>query len=135
MLARRKKAQRFALILTVWVLTLTFPCTSILAAIIETETVLKASKCVGNARDNLHRLLARDDIQSVLTAQDIDPAEASTRLDCLSDDEILRMADRLEELPAGGNGGTWGIVGIAVVVACIILLITDLLGYTDMFDF
>jgi hypothetical protein len=132
---RRKKTQRLALILTVWVLSLTVPCTSVYAARIETGTVLKTRNQVREARDNLQRLFARDDIQSGLTAQGIDPAEARARLDCLSDDEILRMAGQLEELPPGGNGGTWGIVGIAVVVAFIILLITDLLGYTDMFDF
>jgi hypothetical protein len=109
------------------------PYPSAWAVMTGTESIVETERS-RMIRDRLNTLLAREDIQTALVSWGIDPAEASARLDSLSDDEILQWADSSVDLPAGGSGGPWGLVGIAVVVAFIILLITDLLGYTDMFN-
>ena len=47
----------------------------------------------------------------------------------LSDDEVAQLAARMDSLPAGGE-----IIG-ALVLIFIILLITDILGFTKVFPF
>jgi hypothetical protein len=109
------------------------PAESIWAAMVETQTVLE-SACAHQPRHHLSRILARDDVQAALRARGIDPAEARLRLAGLSDAEVIRLANQIEKLPAGGNGGPWGIFAIAVFVVCVIFILTDLLGVTDFFN-
>mgnify|MGYP001815087777 CR=1 FL=1 len=128
----RKLSKPSALFLSFYMLMLACPYQSAWAVMIGTESIVDAERSQ-SMRGRLTTLLAREDIQMALVSRGIDPVEARARLDNLSDDEILQLADSFVELPAGASGGAWGLVGIAVVVAFIILLITDLLGYTDMF--
>ena len=122
-----------ALFLSFYMLMFAFPFQSAKAVIIGTESIVDVER--GQMiRDRLNTLLARKDIQTALLSCGINPAEAGARLDSLSDDEILQWADSFAEYPAGGNGGAWGLFGIAVVVVFIILLITDLVGITDLFN-
>jgi cobalamin biosynthesis protein CobD/CbiB len=103
------------------------------AAIIKTETVLTQST-VNDVRENLNQFLKREDVQAIMTAQGISPVEAIARVDSLSDDEIMQIADKLDQLPAGGTS-TIGVIVIASVIVFIVLLITDILGFTDIFTF
>jgi len=68
-----------------------------------------------------------------LTAQGIDPDEAIARIESLSDHEIIAIADRIKQLPAGGDA-LGAIIGAALIVF-LVLLVTDILGYTDIFPF
>ncbi len=77
--------------------------------------------------------MLRDDVQQQLTTLGVDPEEAARRVASLSDEEIQQIAGRLEELPAG-EGGVGPIVG-AIVIIFLVLLVTDLLGLTDVFPF
>jgi hypothetical protein len=61
------------------------------------------------------------------------PEEAQKRVSCLSDEEVLKVARKIEKLPAGGDG-MGAIVGAAVFIF-VVLLITDLLGLTHVFSF
>jgi hypothetical protein len=66
-------------------------------------------------------------------AQGVDPLEAQARVASLSDAEAVRLAGQVEHLPAGGNA--IGVIVGAAVLVFIVLLITDILGYTDVFPF
>ncbi len=77
--------------------------------------------------------MLREDVQQQLTTLGVDPEEAARRVASLSDEEIQEIAGRLEELPAG-EGGVGPIVG-AIVIIFLVLLVTDLLGLTDVFPF
>ncbi len=77
--------------------------------------------------------MLREDVQQQLTTLGVDPKEAARRVASLSDEEIQGIAGRLEELPAG-EGGVGPIVG-AIVIIFLVLLVTDLLGLTDVFSF
>jgi len=66
-------------------------------------------------------------------AQGISPMEATARVDSLSDAEIMQIADKMDQLPAGGS--TFGVIIGAAVIIFIVLLITDILGFTDIFAF
>ena len=114
-------------------LMLACPCQIVLAAMINTESILDTHQ-IHKTRAVLNNFMMNDEIQAALRSQGIDPAQLRAHLDNLSDEHIMQLADSTTELPAGAGGGPWGLVGIAVVVAFVILLITDLLGYTDMFN-
>jgi hypothetical protein len=113
-------------------LLLSLPHKSAFAGMIGTETVLNATRGQ-EARDYLNRILAREDVWASLVAQGIDPLEAKARVESLSDAEVVSLADQIEELPAGGSA--LGIIVGALLIVFIVLLITDILGYTDIFPF
>ena len=113
-------------------LLLSLPHKSAFAGMIGTETVLDATRGQ-EARDYLNRTLAREDVRASLIAQGIDPLEAKARVESLSDAEAVSLADQIEELPAGGSA--LGILVGALLIVFIVLLITDILGYTDVFPF
>ena len=113
-------------------LLLSLPQKAAFAGMIGTEIVLDATRGQ-EARDYLNRILAREDVQASLVAQGIDPLEAKARVDSLSDAEVVSLADQIEELPAGGS--TLGIIVGTLLIVFIVLLITDILGYTDVFPF
>ncbi|RAH37332.1 PA2779 family protein [Halomonas sp. SL1] len=80
-------------------------------------------------RDKIRRVLAREDVQQQLLLQGVSPAEVDNRVAALSDAEAREMADRLDQMPAGA-----GVVG-ALFAVFIILLVTDILGLTDVYPF
>ena len=75
----------------------------------------------------------REDVRRELEALGIEPGEAAARIGSLSDAEVARISGELDQLPAGQSAaGT--IVGVFVLVL-IILLITDILGLTNVYPF
>lgn len=121
------------LFLAVFMFLISGPCQSAMAAMIGTESVVDSDRAQ-NAREYLKSLLAREDVRDALVSQGIDPAEAGKRLDSLTDEEATRVADQLQELPAGG-AGFFALLLILVFVLFLILLVTDITGYTDIFPF
>ena len=102
------------------------------AAIIETE-IAKDSIEGKQARNYILSVFAREEVQAVLTAQGIDSQEAKRRLDSLTDAEVIRFAKEIKQLPAGG--GAFGTIVGAALIVFLVLLITDIMGYTDVFPF
>jgi hypothetical protein len=125
-------ARPVSLILAVYVFLLSGPQQAAMAALVGTETVADSAR-VMNAREAVRSLMAREDVQAALVRQGIDPAEAAARAEALSDAEAVRLADTVETLPAGGS--TVGIIVGAILIVFIVLLITDILGYTNVFPF
>ena len=120
------------LFLAVFMFLVSGPCQSAMAAMIGTESVLNPAHAQ-NAREYLKSLLAREDVKSALLSQGIDPGEAEYRLDSLTDEEATRLADQLQALPAGGSFFTTLL--IVLFILFLILLATDIAGYTDIFPF
>ncbi len=127
-------ARPVSLVLAVYVFMISGPHQAAMAALVGTETVLDGTR-VQNARELVRNLMAREEIQAALAQQGIDPQEARARAAALSDAEAVRLADRVESLPAGGDVGALGIVVGTLLIVFIILLITDILGYTSVFPF
>ena len=128
----RQKAKPVSVLMTILMLLLAVPYQSAFAAMIDTEAVIDTARGQ-EARDCLNQIMVREDVQAVLTSHGINPLEAKARLDTLSDAEIVRLYDQIEQLPAGGS--SLGTAFIAIGVIFIILFITDILGYTDVFSF
>ena len=78
-------------------------------------------------------LLDQQEVVGALADLGIDPAEAKRRVAGMTEREAMLAMEHMESIPAGGSA-VGAIVGAAVLVF-IILLITDLLGLTDVFTF
>ena len=124
-------AKPLSIFLAIWVFMISGPHQA-MAALVGTERVFDVER-VQNARELIHSLMAREDIQAALVREGIDPQEAQARAESLSDAEAVRLAGAIESLPAGGS--SLGIIVVASLLVFIILLITDIMGYTDVFPF
>ena len=127
----RVRLKPISIIVTIFMLMLSLPVHTAMAALIGTEDLVSSQKAT-EARAYINTVLAREDIQQLLMARGIDPIEAQARVRALTDQEAIRMAETIENLPAGGSIA-W-IFGLAVLVF-LVLLVTDLLGYTNIFPF
>ncbi|MCA8864422.1 MULTISPECIES: PA2779 family protein [unclassified Halomonas] len=96
--------------------------------LVSTQSVLSADRA-GADRERINEILARADVQDQLVKQGVDLDEVEARVAALSDAEAQQMAEQLEQLPAGA-----GVVG-ALFAVFIILLVTDILGLTDVYPF
>lgn len=128
----RRKLSLASSIMALVMLMIAVPFQPILAAMIPTDTV-HAGIEAAEARRDLKALLAREEVRDALASQGIDPQEALARIDGLTDAEALAAADRLEQLPAGGSAV--GVIVGALLIVFLVLLVTDILGYTDIFPF
>jgi Family of unknown function (DUF6627) len=85
------------------------------------------------AREKVVRFMDRQDVVKYLKAWGVDPAEAKARVAVMTDDEVTGLADRIDQLPAGGDAVGF-LLAVAVIVF-VVLLITDIIGVTDVFTF
>ncbi|BAV34143.1 hypothetical protein SCL_1845 [Sulfuricaulis limicola] len=98
------------------------------AGMIGTEAVVNAAQTQQN-RERVYSALNRGDVQAQLLARGVDPTQVQARLDSLTDEEMQTLATNMDQLPAGG-----GVVG-ALVLIFLVLLLTDLMGLTNIFPF
>lgn len=94
------------------------------AGIVSSEALV-----AGAQHERLAGLLERSDVRTRLQAYGVDPMEAQARVAALSDEEAARLAAQIDELPAGGD-----VLGAAVLIF-LVLLFTDVMGYTKIFPF
>ena len=128
----RKTLKPLSIILAFFVIMISGPVQSAMAAMIGTETIIEASQGQ-EARNRINERLVRDDVRQALINQGIDPREARDRIDGLSDAEAMAVADKLDQLPAG-SGALEALLIVSLIVF-LVLLLTDILGYTDIFPF
>lgn len=98
------------------------------AGIIPTEEITAAADTEAE-RDRVVTFLMRDDVRQSLEEQGVDPQAAIDRVNTMSDHEVQQIAGRIDQMPAGGD-----IVGVLFSVF-LILLVTDILGFTKIFPF
>jgi len=89
------------------------------AAMVDTAQ-LQANKVV---RDFGSITAQRDWIKEQLVAGGVDAADASLRVVALTDAQVLKIHQRIDQEPAGGN---------TLVIIFLILVITELMGVTDI---
>ena len=132
MIVMRKTFRPVSISLAVIMFLIGAPVHSVLAAMIGTEAVIGSAQGQ-KARDYISQLLARNDVQDAILARGIDPIEAKARIDSLSDDEVIKIADQIDRIPAGG--GAVEALLVIILAGFIVLVITDLTGVTDVFPF
>lgn len=102
------------------------------AATIATDAVAVASADAQIAMRRAHVLdtLNRADVAQALMQKGVDMDAARARVASLSDAEVTQLADQLDKAPAGASD----ILG-TIVFIFVLLLITDILGFTKIFPF
>jgi hypothetical protein len=98
---------------------------SVQAAMIGSEQALMAS--TGDRERVLH-FLDRGDVVTKLESMGVSPADARARVATMSDSEAAFVASNIEAAPAGG------IIEVILFVF-LVLLLTDILGFTKVFPF
>ena len=124
--------QTLALLLAVGMVALGPMANQARAEIVSTAT-MRASQDAGVARARVAAILARDDVRNQLQNLGVSPNEAEARIASLSDREIAQLDSRLAALPAGKD--FLALVVSILVLAVLALLVSDLLGWTDVFPF
>jgi hypothetical protein len=99
------------------------------AAMISTEQVAAAHVAQQN-RDKIAAALNRPEVIAELEKHGVSSDEAKARVAALSEDEAASLANKIDNLPAGGDS----VVG-ALVLIFLVLLVTDLLGLTHVYPF
>ena len=107
------------------------PQTDSSTGLVSTQEALEAER-VKSDRELIDEVLNRDEVREQLAAYGVDPGEVEARVAALSDDEVSQLARQLDELPAGAGIGTVLVVLFAVFA---ILLVTDILGVTNVYPF
>lgn len=102
------------------------------AALVTTAQTVQANENE-RIRAQLRVLLNRADVRNQLESWGVDPAEAQARVDTLTAAELEELATRMETLPAGSGG--LAVVAVVLLIAFLVLLLTDIMGYTNIFTF
>lgn len=102
------------------------------AALVGTETLVSAQE-VDASRARLAALLAREDVGAALQGHGVSAREVLNRVNSLTDQEVVQLAQNIDALPAGADG-VGSVIG-ALLFIFLVLLFTDLLGLTDVYPF
>lgn len=103
------------------------PVTEAAPALIGTAEVQQSQRIAGHAQ--LLQTLQRAEVAAALQARGVSVEAARSRVAALTDDEAARVAAEIDSAPAGGDA-----IG-AIVFIFVLLLITDILGFTKIFPF
>lgn len=104
------------------------PLQSVHAGLVGTDKVAVSAQSQSE-RERIRSFLDREDVRKELQTQGIDANTAKARVDALTDEEVQKVAGKLDQMPAGGD-----VIGILFTVF-VILLVTDILGFTKVFSF
>jgi hypothetical protein len=109
------------------------PIPAVQAELVGTDQAEATRKDGSSGRELLRSLFDRADVRAALERQGVSADEAKARVNAMSDDEVEQLSARFDSFPAAGNGFEsvlW--FGFLVFV---ILLVTDILGFTKVFSF
>lgn len=98
------------------------------AGIITTDSYVQQAQADAE-RDRVADMLQRDDVRERMLAMGVDPANVEARLAGLSDAEVARLANHIEDMPAGA-----GVVELLLFVV-LVFVVLDIVGVTDVFPF
>ena len=128
----RQLRRGVALMLAIVMFVVSMPLGVAQAALVSTEEVLAAGDGAAE-RARVLAFLERAEVREQIAVLGVDPNEAAARVAALSDAQVREIADQLDQLPAG-QGAVGAVVG-AIVIIFLVLLVTDLLGLTNVFPF
>jgi uncharacterized protein DUF6627 len=88
------------------------------AAMVGTEQVATAAQAQ-QERERVRDFVARTDVQQQLQSMGVKADNAQDRVAALTDEEVHKIAGKIESLPAGASGG-WGIAAAVIIIAVIV---------------
>lgn len=116
--------------LIVGLLGLGMPFSPAQAGLIGTDQVATSSPSQAkHDRERISAFLDRADVRAQLQRQGLDAEAAKSRVNALTDEEVKRISGKLDQAPAGGD-----VIGVLFAIF-IILLVTDILGFTKVYSF
>ncbi len=118
---------RFKLVMAFFV-SLSLFTTSMFAEVISTKQLLHASP----STESIDNFLNKQEVQEKLSMLGVSSENIHARIAALTDEEISQISKEIDTLPSGAGAG--GILGVIVFIF-IVLLITDILGYTKVYGF
>ncbi len=98
------------------------------AGIITTDQTIVGTHIL-SSRDRVNSFLARQDVGQALQEQGVSAQAATERVRAMTDAEVAQLAGRIDQAPAGGD-----VLGLLFTVF-IVLLVTDIMGFTKVFPF
>ena len=98
------------------------------AAMIGNDRIVNQSQS-HQTRDGLQRLFEQETAQQQLQEWGVNPDQIKSRIDSLTDAELARINQQVNDLHAGGD-----VLGILLVIF-LVFVITDIIGATDIFPF
>ena len=134
MLAFRKFSRFIALPMVALMLVVSMPIGVASAALVTTDQVIDKAGIEAD-RALVAAYMARQEVRRQFEEMGIDPNEAAARVNGLSDVEIQQVAARINEMPAGQGTNVLVVIISAALLIFLVLLVTDLLGLTDIFPF
>lgn len=103
------------------------------AVMVETDSLVSVQE-VDASRTRLAALLAREDVGAALQGHGVSAQEVLLRVNSLTDQEVMKLAQNIDSLPAAADGGVGTVIAVSIFVF-LVLLATDILGFTDIFPF
>ncbi|MGB7737678.1 MAG: PA2779 family protein [Steroidobacteraceae bacterium] len=97
------------------------------AALVGTLQAVEASGTRAQDLAIVNSALAREQVRNQMAAMGVDPAAVDARVARLTDSELQSLADRMQQMPAGGDA--LAVIGIVFLV----LIILELVGVIDIF--
>jgi uncharacterized protein DUF6627 len=91
------------------------------------------SLAASGERERIGAMLERAEVRAGLEAYGVNPADVKARVAAMTDQEIGQLAGQLDRLPSGGSTG--GDILFVALVVFLVLLLTDILGFTKVFPF
>ena len=104
------------------------PLQTSFAGMIEVRQVI-SNQVADQDRIKIGALIDREDVLKGLQDHGVTYADAKARVSALTNEEAHQIAGRLDQLPAGGE-----VLGVLLTIF-IVLLVTDILGFTKVFPF
>jgi hypothetical protein len=112
------------------ILSFALPLQSTYAVMVTTDQAAQSVQS-RSERERISTFLDRKDVRNEMQAQGIDANATKARVAALTDEEVHKIAGNMDKLPAGGDGGVLEIL----LTVFVVLLITDILGFTKVFPF
>lgn len=112
-----------------FILSMTLLTQTALAQMASTELLFE-QRVMPSSKEKVLQFTAREDVVKILREMDVNPEMIEKRVAAMTDEEASEVAQKINTLPAGSSS----IIGAAVTVF-VILLITDILGFTKVFPF
>ena len=90
------------------------------AGMIGTDQVVASATAQAN-RDKVLDFVSRADVQKQMEVLGLSPANAKDRVNALTDEEVQRIAGKIDSVPAGANNSNtgWWIAGVIIIAVII----------------
>ena len=111
-----------------FIVSLSIFSSTMFAEMISTKDVLRES----SSHVTIDNFLTKQEVQAKLTELGVSSENIQARLSSLTDEELSQINQKIDTMPAGGDAGT--VLGVIVFIF-IVLLVTDILGFTKVFGF